>query len=402
MTAFPKLELRKQAKMIVKANPGTQVELTVHPEDPSITVAPNAMVLTNSKRTAQFSISGTEIGIKSISYEIVTEELFEMPRHSLVLVYDPVNINQFRIQSLTNLVKDCFALEVKHKKTGCPATKVLASSSWAKRSLGHPNTNGIAVVQIGNSIFPLLVPGTDQSEIFIDSLSMLEYKAFPKQRSCRSSKLTQGQLQYIGKMDLFAKEFISELNKLFPAWFQLEINDGLKTFSENMVRSLIMSGDKVKAQKSCSSLAIDESSTFLIFLHQESLVLKIREKRLHMKTNEAFCLAVDMCKREAHIQLPEKYDTDLVNMMSFQELLSLGWKLRVKAIGFGTNSGSDPRKCLRGKADGETRVLYGDSNMEYSNKHGVKSIVSGNMAIGFKAKDGKEVSYYCRCHKFDM
>ena len=394
MNAFPKLKLRKQAKMIVKANPGTQVELTVHPEDTSITLAPDTMVMTYSNRTAQFSISGTEVGIKSVSYGIVTEELFGTPRQSLVLVYDPVNINKFRIQSLKNLVRDCFALEVKHKTTGCPATKVLASSSWVKRSLGHPNTNGIAVVQIGNSVFPLLVPGTDQSEIFLDSLSMLEYKTIPKQRSCRRKKLTPGQLQYIGKMDLFAKEFISEFNKLFPAWFQLEINDVLKTFSENMVRSLIMSGEKVKGQKSCSSLAIDESSTFLIFLHQESLILKIREKRLHMKANEAFCLAVDMCKREPHIQLPEKYGIDLVYMMSFQELLSLGWKLRVKAIGFGTTSGSDARKCLRGKVNGETKVLFGDSKMKYSNKHGVKSIVSGHMTIGFKARDGKEVSYH--------
>eukprot|EP00112_Aurelia_sp_Birch-Aquarium-sp1_P021759 Seg593.16 transcript_id=Seg593.16/GoldUCD/mRNA.D3Y31 product=Fibulin-1 protein_id=Seg593.16/GoldUCD/D3Y31 len=391
MAAFPKLELRKQAKMTLKANPGTQVELTVHPEDTSITVAQNIMVLTNTKGTAQFSISGTEVGIKSVSYDIGTEELFEIPRQSLVLVYDPVNINQFRIHSLTSLVKDCFALEVTYKKTGCPATKVFATTSWVKRSLGHPNTNGIAVVQIGNLRFPLLIPGTDQSEIFVDSLSRLQYKTIPKQRSCRKKKLTPGQLQYIGKMDIFAKNFISEFNKLIPPWFQLEINDILKTFSENMVRSLIMSGEKVKAQKSCSSLAIDGSSTFLVFLHQESLVLKIREKRLHMKTNEAFCLAVDMCKREAHIQLPDKYGADLVNMMSFQELLSLGWKLKIKAVGFGTSSGSDARKCLRGKATGETRVLFGEANMEYSNKHGVKAIVSGDMAIGVKTRDGQEV-----------
>ena len=285
MTAFPKLEIRKHTKMTVGANPGTQVELTVHPEDLSITVTPKTMILTNTKRTSQLSIRGTEIGIKSISYEIAAEELFETPRQSLVLVYDPVNIKQFRIQSLKSLVKNCFAVEVNYKKTGCPTTKLFATSSWAKRSLGHPITNGIAVVKIGNSIFPLRIPGADQSEIFIDSLSMLEYKTIPKQKSCRREKLTQGQLQYIGKMDLFAKEFISEFNKLLPAWFQLEINDNLKKFSENMVRSLIMSGEKVKAQKSCSSLAIDKSSTFLIFLHQESLVLKLREKRLRMKTN---------------------------------------------------------------------------------------------------------------------
>ena len=176
-----------------------------------------------------------------------------------------------------------------------------------------------------------------------------------------------------------------------PSWFQIELRENMKYFSEDMVRSLLVTGDKLKRKKYCSALAIDENSNFIVHVIYEQLVLKVGTEELAMTTNKAFCLAVDLCKKVAHIQVPEKFSPDVVNLLTLQDILSFKWKVHFRSVGFAETSLTDTRKCMQ-KAAGDRMMVFGGSRVKYSNEHGVNSLLTGIMVAGFKTTDSKTVS----------
>ncbi len=94
------------------------------------------------------------------------------------------------------------------------------------------------------------------------------------------------------------------------------------------------------------------------------------------------------------MQIPDEFTADLISMLSFQELSSLGWKLSVKSVGFATTSADDSRKCLtKQPRNGERKIVFGDANIEYVNKNGVKAMATGDLVLGFRKGNGKEVIF---------
>lgn len=373
------------------AKPEKRVELRIYPEDDSVRISKAVIQMTNSQKSGQVEITGTDVGMKLLSYELASEELYAAPKPSLLLVYDPSTVDNFRIDSLSKLGSYCFSAIVTSNIKSCPGINLVSTGPWFKRSSSLPSTTGIAFIDISGERFPLLIPGTDQREIFM--ASDMTYTPVKKPPKCRRSPLSEEQLQYIGKNDVFSRDFLTVFNKFMPHWFQLELRETTKHFSEDIVRSLLVTGSKLKRMKYCSAMAIDDSSVFLVHLIYEHLVIKVGEDELVMKTNKAFCLAFDLCKKEAHIQFPGQNGPDVANLLPFQQLASLKWKVQFRSVGFAETSSSDSRKCLK-KDTGEKLMLFGGSRVEYSNKYGINSHVTGIMTAGFKTAAGKTVRIF--------
>ena len=377
--------------MKLDAKPEKRVELRIYPEDESVRISKPVIQMTNIQQSGQTEVTGTDVGMKLLSYEIASEELYAAPKPSLLLVYDPSTVDNFRIDSLSKIGSYCFSTIVTSNVRSCPGMNLVSTGPWFKRSSSLPSTAGIAFITIAGERFPLLIPGTDQREIFVDS--GMSYTPVKKPPRCRKTPLIKEQLQYIGKYDVFSRDFLTVFNKFMPSWFQLEARETTKHFSEDMVRSLLVTGSKLKRKKYCSALAIDDSSVFLVHLIYEHLVIKVGEDELVMKTNKAFCLAFDLCKKEAHVQFPGQNGRDVVNLLPFQQHASLKWKVQFRSVGFAETSSSDLRKCLK-KDTREKLMLFGGSRVEYSNKYGINSYVTGIMTAGLKTADGKTVRIF--------
>ena len=380
--------------MTFGAKPEKAVQLRIFPEDNSLKISKEVIRITSSKQSDRIEITGTEVGMKLLSYELASEELYAAPKPSLLLIYDPLTVDGSRIETLSSLGSDCFSMILTWKMKSCPAMNLVSTAPLFKRSSSLPSTNGIAFILAAGEKFPLLLPGTDQREIFMDS--ELTYTPAKRPPGCRKRLLSEEQLQYIGKYDIFSRDFLKVFNKFMPSWLQLSLRETMKHFSEDMVRSLIVKGSKLKAKKYCSAMAVDDNSIFLVHLIYEHLVIRIGEDELVMKTNKAFCLAFDVCKKEAHIQFPVQNALDIANLLPFQELASLKWKVAFRSLGFAETNRDDPRKCVKKDAN-EKMILFGGSRVEYTNKYGINSYATGIMAAGFKTKESKIVRILYKC-----
>ena len=385
---MPKLKKDEIVIMKFRAKPVKRVELRIYPEDESVKISKDVVWMTNSQLFDQTQITGTKVGVKLLSYELISEELYAAPKPSLLLVYDPATVDGFRVKSLATFGSDCFSMALTLKENACSVMTITSTAPWFRRSNSLPGTNGVAFIGTAGEKFPLLLPGVDQRDIFTES--ELTYKSIVKPPGCHKRLLTEEQFQYIGKQDLFTRDFLSVFNKFLPPWFQLELRRTMNYFSEDMIRSLLITGTQLKRKKFCSAMAVDDSSIFAVHLIHEHLVLKVGEEELVMETNKAFCLAFDLCKKETHFQFPDRYGLDFVNLLPFQELLSFKWKVKIRSIGFAETSISDSRKCLK-KESGVKMVVFGGSRATYSNEYGINSYVTGIMAAGFKIADSKTV-----------
>ena len=373
--------------------PEEKVTITIHAEDSTIEVSPKVLTLSSSSKSARLSLRGSQSGLKSMSYEISSQAVYKIPKPSLVLVYDQTTIEKSRVSSISSLVTNCFSMQVLYKESkNCPNTKLYSTSTWYKRINGLPFTNGIGVLKVGSASFPLSLPASDHSQVFIDALKQLEYRILPQRSSCPSKTVNDGQLQYIAKMDIFAKDFVKEFNIMLPSWFQFEFRGNTKTFSEEMIRVSLVSGDKIKSKKHCSSLAIDENGIFITYLINEGLTIKIKEDRLPINTGEPLCLAVDICRAEPHFQFPGHYAEKLAKLLALGELKAYKWRLSFNTIGFGITSSQDTRKCMKNSGIRSRRMLFGNVKLDYKNQHGINAFTAGEMAVELKGTNNKEVS----------
>eukprot|EP00795_Rhopilema_esculentum_P003350 gene3350-1699_t len=178
---------------------------------------------------------------------------------------------------------------------------------------------------------------------------------------------------------------VSSISSLF------EFRGNTKKFSEEMIRASLVSSDKIKSKKHCSSLAIDENGIFLTYLIYEGLTLKIKEDRLSINTDEPLCLAVDICRGEPHFQFPGHYAGELAKLLALNEFKAYKWGLSFNAIGFGTTNSQDTRKCMKNSGIRSRRMLFGNVKLGYKNQHGINAFAAGEMAVELKGTNNKEV-----------
>lgn len=387
---LPKMKRNEAVFVTFKAKPERKVELKLYPEDTTIKISKDKVEMTNSSHTDKLRLTGTEVGIKLLSYEMTSDQAYSHPRPSMILVYDPISVDRYRVDTLSTLLPDCFSMAGTSSIKTCPTFKLVSSAPWFRKASLLPTTNGIALLNVAGVQFPMFLPGVDQREIFTESGLKYSISRAPK---CRQKPIAENTLQYIGRYDVFSRDFIKAFNTLLPSWFQLELRDHFKYFSENMVRSVLVKGETLKGMMYCSALAIDARSVFIVHYIHEHVVLKVGANELHMKTGVPLCLAVDICRKEAHFTLPENYGGEVVGLMSFSKLLSFKWKVQVKSVGFAETSLSDTRKCLK-KVGGDQMILFGDSRVEYTNKHGIRSYAAGVIATGVSRRVSKSVSSF--------
>ncbi len=387
------MEINDRTSISLAAKPNSYVQISMFPEDDSINVAPDTIMIRKGEKPSRFLVTGRQGGLKSLSYEITSGEPYKTPRKSLFLVYNQADLRRSKVDSFSGLVSGCYELAVKIRLGTCPDVKIRSTKPWSLRSFGPPVTNGLAAIQIGNMNFPLAVPGVDANEVLSDSSKLLEYR-INKQPRCPKRTVTSGQLQYIAHMDVFAAEFIKQFNSLMPAWFRVENTEKLKSFSEHNIRAFVWSGEELLQHESCSALAVERTGNFLVYIHHESLEFKVHGTVLRFKTKKAFCFAVDLCRMEAHLQIPEEHMSDVIGLLSFKELSSLGWKLNIKSVGFAKTARGDSRKCLsKHTKPGSRRILFGESKIEYKNDKGINAMATGDLFLGFKQENGKEVAF---------
>eukprot|EP00794_Sanderia_malayensis_P020114 gene20114-22085_t len=389
---FPKIRVNQRTAISLSANPMKYVSIVMYPDDQSVNLSPKSVTIRNADKTAEIWITGRQGGIKALSYELISEEAYTTPKQSMFLVYNQAELRRSKVNSLTGQYAGCYETILRLKMTKCSPVTIKSTEPWSLRRSGKPTTNGLVILQIKSARFPLGLPGVDISEVFSGSSNTLKYRITPRRRSCATRSLTTGQMQYVGKLDVFASDFLKQFNRLMPAWFSVGISERLQSFSEDNIRAFVWSGETLLAHSACSSLAIDRTGDFLVYLHHENIELKVHGKTLRIKTPKTICLAVDLCRLEPHLQLPGEHISDVISLFSFQELSAFGWKLSIKSIGFVGMSKIDTRECLRKYSRaGPKRIIFGDADIKYKNKHGVSALAKGDLVLAFKLDKGKEV-----------
>ena len=402
IASLPKLRIGQLSGSItISAKPSSYISISIYPEDNTVQLTPNSLTIRYPQDKAQFRVKGTEGGFKSISYDVQSgNETYKKPSDSLLLVYSDADVSSSTIASLSGLVDNCYQLSIgsQFAYPSCPSRTMKSTFAWTIQSSSLPSTNGVVIVDLGSAKFPVIVPGAGISHVFKYAYQRARFtlQSQPSSPSCTQKTLSKGQFQYIGKSDLFAKEFLQQFSFLTPSWFTVGLKDSLINFSVDNIRAYLWPGSMVKKHKVCSGLAIDPSSLFLVYLHKEHLSLKVHEKTVVLNSRDFFCFAIDICKVEPHVGFPNDSLGHLENLLSFEDIQALGWSLNVKAIGFSKFTPTDSRRCLRrnGRSLSQDRVVLGGASLNYANKHAVKGRVFGDLYLGLKTEGGKQVYEY--------
>lgn len=316
-------------------------------------------------------------------------------RDQLFFFYDQKQSKSNSKVDLTSFINnDCFKLDVKLHSCENTLFSISSSKSWERRSSGLFYTGGVTYADILNTKFVLSLPKVRSTQIVEDIVSHGSFDISNKGGDCKEKDVSSDQMQYIIRNDLFAKDFISKFNQITPSWFTLSLHQELKYIHEDNIRVFVWPAHRVKSHEVCGGAAIDETSTFLVYLHREAITMKVHDVSVAMTTGSQFCLLVDICKKEPHFVLPADNHDQFKPLFSFSNIQTLGWKMSLKSVGFKNGVTSDLRKCSR---HGVNQVLFGSAVLKYDFKRLVKGAISGVLTYDLVQQNGKEV-----CKKFEI
>ena len=309
------------------------------------------------------------------------DQLFFFYDHKRSKTNSKVNLSSF-------INNDCFKLDIKlHSCEATPFT-LTSSKSWERRSSGLYFTSGVTYADVMNTKFVLSLPKVRSTQLIQDFVSHGSFETVNKGGDCKEKDVSNDQMQHIVRNDLFAKDFISNFNQITPSWFTLSLHQELRYIHEDNIHTFVWPGDRVKSHPVCGGAAIDETSTFLVYLHREAITMKVHDVSVAMNTQSQFCLLVDICKKEPHFVLPADNNGQFKTLFSFSNIQTLGWKMSLKSVGFKNGVTRDLRKCSR---QGVNQVLFGSAVLKYDFKRLVKGAISGVLTYNLVQKNGREV-----------
>ena len=389
--------------IIMTSYPKKKAVLGFFAEDTDVVFAPSSLTFSKWRNEFKFTVKSNRSGLFWVTFEGRSEdEPVARMRDQLFFFYEKQIKTSSKVNpTLSSYFKDCFKLNVKLHSCEASSFSLASSRSWEERSSGLYFTDGIIFANFSNIEFILALPKVQLTQVVQDfvshgSLSMVN-KIDPQ---CKEKDLSKNDLQYIVRNDLFAKDFISKFNQITPPWFTLSLQKELKNIHEDNIRAFVWPAHRVKAHPVCGAAAIDETSTFLVYLHHEAITMRVHDKSVAMTTNSKFCLLVDICKKEPHFVLPSDNFGHLETMFAFSNIQTLGWKISLKSVGFRSGVTRDARRCSR---YGVSQVLFGSAVLKYDFKQIIKGEISGVLAYDLVQRiNGKEVNIIVSCFDYNF
>lgn len=377
----------------VTSRPVKRSELRFYTEDEDVVFTPSNLTFSRWRNEKQFTFKSKKSGLFWVTFDgQAQDESVVRMRDRLFFFYEQQNTKTLR--SLASLNKECFKLEVRTHSCDAKPFVLSSTSLWSKRSSSSSlyATDGMIFANILNTQFIVALPKIQSTQVVQDFVSHASLAMENKLGGqCKKEELSHQEMLHVVKNDLFVKDFIARFNEITPSWFTLSLHKELKNIHEENIRAFVWPSHKVKSHPVCGAAAIDETSTFLVYLHHEAITMKVHDKTVAMDSDSKFCLLVDVCKKEPHFVLPPDNFGHLESMFAFSNVQTLGWKVSLKSVAFRSGVTSDLRKCSR---HGVNQVLFGSAVLKYDYKQMIKGTISGVLAYDLVQRNGKEVSEF--------
>lgn len=357
---------------------------------------PGNVTLTYFQQYANYQFKSSVPGLMWTRYKLdASDEKTHPLPDSLTFFYKPSEMQSITGNSLLSMSDQaCHHLTVQPNTCPGKLLKLSSTSKWSTKYLGDASfsTSGIVFIKINGKNFPLILSSKiDVSEYINDfSSHATMYIDSINNRACSETMLTNGQLQTAVKDDYFVKDFLIQFNELTPSWFSLDLQTELKYIHRDNIQTYIWSGQRVEKETSCTGAAVDKASLFLVYLHHESIDMKVDDKTVVMTTKrKKFCFLINLCTGDTHFSVPKENKGDIKSLFSFHQVETMGWNISVISIGFRQGRTKDEkRKC--GKPNVQ-QLVFGSAAMTYK-KGKVQGEIYGNLVYDImQDPTGKQV-----------
>ncbi|XP_057308791.1 uncharacterized protein LOC130647080 [Hydractinia symbiolongicarpus] len=335
-------------EIIVTAKPDDYISIhpfTANPND--VTFAPEDLYIYSPSTQASFTITPKRLGQLLVQYKIFGKNAksFRELQPSKVFVTPPQVPGKVVKITKNFLHESC---QIVNPITACKRYKAIyfkSTCSWFR------GTHGFVTVAGSHADFPLSFVGLHEgtfnnlykqrwADPKTEMLKFLKSRSIKEScNTCNGIEQNENNMDYLVDNNYFQIIFLQTLSKYMPLW--LDIKPGVGQFiSVENLKSTFGLGSKIKELPSCVGLPLLARNAYIVYQPTMPLIFQISTiyKQLG-QTGKEYCIAVDLCRKVVHVNLPNSASLDFTDNLADVSLQNI--RLTVKGFSI-----LKPEKCL--------------------------------------------------------
>ena len=354
---YPSLIVSTRTKFTLFANPDYNLIVKLK-SSAHVQFSPKSGTITfsHTQSSADIFITGTMVGIYTISYEISGKSSlqFQQPQPDIVIVQNiaPTPPIYFTSRGLESGMLEAGSCDYANPLPyTCPNEEDRISFSSTCRWHGNASP-GLIFSTYKHLNVPVAITGakvgaTDQPTVIPLTEKELKKQCnfVPMQSSCtfKPSDVVQ-EIENFLNTEALATTFLNQVEPLIPRWLQFSVisSINLRTHDSTSYMINLVERNSVSKMEKCSNIFVVKDGMYSVLVYSGILNFNINSSSHGMiSQGSPICFAVNLCEglnSPLFIAIPDEAK-NIVNSLSFAQIIrNYGWELMINSIAISSTS----------------------------------------------------------------